>query len=205
MRSDMMGTPRRRYRLAVTIFAAAVAGSASAQQFGGGMMPNQQGMAQAIQNATGGNMMGMGGMQGAGGMQGMGMGGGLQGMNSAQMQQLMMMRAMSGGGRHHGVQSGFPMIFDAGPPMLPGSGDEEYADDQQQDTSSKHSAGVEHRATLRAAREQQKQLARERAAQAKASRPKAVAPKGGAVAGKAKPDAVAPEPRPARQMNGQPF
>jgi hypothetical protein len=96
---------------------------------------------------------------------------------SPQMQQYMMLRALQGAGHHHGVQTGVANpIFGAGPQFDPSSG---WMDDGSQAASNSTGRNSsDKRAAIRLAREQQKQLARERAESKKAKAPtKASKPK----------------------------
>ena len=86
-----------------------------------------------------------------------------------QMQQYMMLRAMQGGGHHHGVQTGVANpIIGAGPQFDPSSA--WSGDSATQSSAGRHSSS-EKRAAARLAREQQKQLTRERAESKKAKAP----------------------------------
>jgi hypothetical protein len=86
-----------------------------------------------------------------------------------QMQQYMMLRALQGAGHHHGVHTGVANpIIGAGPQFDPSAAWTNYG--SQQNSSGRHSSS-EKRAAARLAREQQKQLARERAESIKAKAP----------------------------------
>jgi hypothetical protein len=94
---------------------------------------------------------------------------------SPQIQQYMMLRALQGAGHHHGVHTGFMNpIIGAGPQFDPSSvwtnNGSQYAGSQyggSQSAGNRHSSS-EKRAAARAAREEQKHLARERAERNKA-------------------------------------
>jgi hypothetical protein len=111
-----------------------------------------------------------GSLMGGGGMM-PGQMGGLNGMPGNQMatpqqlQQMMMLRAMQGMGHHHGVQTGVPnpIIGGMGPQFNPMGGGNGYS---APSTAGRRNSS-EKRAAAKLAREQQKQLTRERAAEAK--------------------------------------
>jgi hypothetical protein len=124
------------------------AGSASAQFFGNGQLPN-----------NGNNALPIFPMQGQGAA---------SNLTSQQMQSLMMMRAMSGM-RRHGVQTGFPQIIGMGNSGFGGAPVQLQSPIPSQSQSTKKSS-AQKRAEARKLREDQKHAVRhdEKAKKAKA-------------------------------------